>query len=192
MRFRTRPAPSRLAAALLAAVCGAPLGGCAYFTPTPTLMPERAEAQVNADLPVPQGFELARDRTWRHERSAYRRLKLTYARQDYLSKDRVVEFIRTNYPRQGWEVKFVYGLEEPRLILHKGIEECRVTVIEQGGTAPYTEFVLEVEPRQTPDGALVAGEQKQATTTIPTVPTRETNHAPNPFPPEPTEPGSSK
>ncbi|MCO5169657.1 MAG: hypothetical protein M9894_25240 [Planctomycetes bacterium] len=192
MRPTDRPVPSRLAAALLAAVCGAPLGGCAYFTPTPTLMPERAEAQVNADLPVPQGFELARDRTWRHERSAYRRLRLTYARQDYLSKERVVEFIKTNYPRQGWEVKFVYGLEEPRLILHKGIEECRVTVTEHGGTAPFTEFVVEVEPRQTPDGALVAGEQKQATTSIPAAPTRETNTSTSPFPPDTAEPGSSK
>jgi len=143
----------------LAAALGATttLGGCAYFAPTPTLMPGIAAAQINDDLPVPQGFELARDRTWRHERSAYRRLRLTYHREEYLSKERVVEFIRTQFPRSGWEVKFVYGLETPQLILHKGSEECRVTVTEDFGDA-FTEFLIEVEPRTTPDGALVANQ----------------------------------
>lgn len=183
-----RTAPTRLAFALLAAL-GAP--GCAYFAPTPTLMPGTAE--IGDDLPVPQGFELARDRTWRHERSAYRRLRLTYHREDYLSKERVVDFIRTNYPKHGWEVKFVYGLEAPKLILHKGSEECRITVIEDFGDA-FTEFVLEVEPRQTPDGALVANEvDVQATTSIPAIPetNNETNGSTTSVPasaPQPTTP----
>lgn len=156
--------------ALLAALAFAP--GCAYFAPTPTLMPGQAE--IGDDLPVPMGFELARDRTWRHERSAYRRLRVTYQRADYLSKERVVEFIRTNYPRQGWEVKFVYGLEAPKLILHKGSEECRITVSEDFGDA-FTEFVVEVEPRQTPEGALVANDlETRATTPVPTLPPAET------------------
>ncbi len=190
MRTTGRTAPTRLALTLLAALAGAP--GCAYFAPTPTLMPGTAE--VGDDLPVPQGFELARDRTWRHERSAYRRLRLTYTRQDYLSKERVVEFIRTNYPKHGWEVKFVYGLEAPKLILHKGSEECRVTVTEDFGDA-FTEFLVEVEPRQTPDGALVANEAPvQATTPIPTIPetNTETNPATSTAPTGEGQVGSSK
>ncbi len=186
----TRTAPTRLALALLAALAGAP--GCAYFAPTPTLMPGTAE--VGDDLPVPQGFELARDRTWRHERSAYRRLRLTYHRDDYLSKERVVEFIRTNYPKNGWEVKFVYGLEAPKLILHKGGEECRITITEDFGDA-FTEFLVEVEPRQTPDGALVANEVPiQATTPIPTPPETkpETNPPATTVPASASQPASSR
>lgn len=186
----TRTAPTRLALALLAALAGAP--GCAYFAPKPTLMPGTPE--VGADLPVPQGFELARDRTWRHERSAYRRLRLTYTREDYLSKERVVEFIRTHYPKHGWEVKFVYGLETPKLILHKGGEECRITVTEDFGDA-VTEFVVEVEPRLTPDGALVANEVAvEATAPIPILPETqiETNSVPASAPKPPVEPTTTE
>jgi hypothetical protein len=146
----------------LAVVVAAALSaGCAYFAPTPTLMPGSAKEQVTNDLPVPQGFELVRDRTWRHERSAYRRLRLTYKRNDYLAKERVVEFVQTNFPKHGWKVKFVYGLETPQLLLHKNGEECRLTILEDFGDA-FTEFTIEVEPRLTPDGGLVASEPRIA------------------------------
>lgn len=178
----------RLTLALAAALGTSMLGGCAYFAPTPTLMPGIATAQINDDLPVPQGFELARDRTWRHERSAYRRLRLTYHRGEYLSKERVVEFIRAQFPRHGWEVKFVYGLETPQLILHKGAEECRVTVTEDFGDA-FTEFLVEVEPRATPDGALVATDPS-----FPSTPetAAETNPASSGVAPTTTEADTSK
>lgn len=152
----------RLAIALTAALSA----GCAYFAPTPTLMPGSAQAQVTDDLPIPQGFELVRDRSWTHERSAYRRLRVTYRREDYLSKERVVEFVKTNFPKHGWQVKFVFGLETPQLLLHKGGEECRLTITEDFGDA-FTEYLVEVEPRTTPDGALVASEPAGPTPTIP-------------------------
>jgi hypothetical protein len=160
-----RPSPflPRLALCILAASTG----GCAYFAPKPTLMPETsADARVDEDLPTPEGFELVRDATWRHVRTDYRRLRLTYRREDYLSTERVVEFFRTQWPRSGWQVKFVYGLETKRLILHKGSEEARIDISEDFGDAK-TEFVIEVEPRTTPDGALVAADPA---TTIPTTP----------------------
>lgn len=178
----------RLTLALAAALGASTLGGCAYFAPTPTLMPGIAEAQINDDLPVPQGFELVRDKTWRHERSAYRRLRLTYHREKYLSKERVVEFIRAQFPLRGWEVKFVYGLETPQLILHKGSEECRVTISEDFGDA-FTEFMVEVEPRTTPDGALVATDPSFPSTTGTAA---ETNPATGDIAPTTTEVDTSK
>lgn len=186
-----RSVPSRLTLALAAALGASTLGGCAYFEPTPTLMPTIAAAQVNTDLPVPQGFELDRDRTWRHERSDYRRLRLTYHRPDYLSKERVVEFIRTQFPRQGWEVKFVYGLETPQLILHKGAEECRVTVTEDFGDA-FTEFLVEVEPRTTPDGAIVATDPSSSLNPSTSEATAETNPSTSSVAPTTTQVDTSK
>lgn len=158
-----RPSPILLRLALSAVALAS--GGCAYFAPKPTLMPETsAEQRVDDDLPTPDGFELVRDQTWRHVRTDYRRLRLTYRRLDYLSTERVVEFFQSQWPRAGWQVKFVTGLETKRLILHKGSEEARIEVTEDFGDA-RTDFVIEVEPRTTPDGALVAADPG---TTIPT------------------------
>ncbi len=141
--------PLLLGLALLSAA------GCARFQPTPTLMAANEADQVQRDLPVPEGFELDRDATLRHERSAYRRLHLVYRRDGYLSQERVSEFVRNVYPKVGWEVRFVYGLEPAHVVLHKGHEECRVAIREDSGDGS-TELVLDIEPRQTPDGALVA------------------------------------
>jgi hypothetical protein len=121
----------------------------------PPLDPAPATAQVDRDLPVPDGFELVRDASYRHERSSFRRLLLTYRRKEYLAKENVVDFIKARYPREGWEVTFVYGLETPHIVLTKGDEEVRATVSEDFGDT-FTQVVFEVEPRQTPDGSLVA------------------------------------
>ncbi len=129
--------------------------GCAYFQDTPTLAPAQGEVVLNQDLPVPEGFELREDATLRHERTSFRRMRLAYRRPDYLSQERVLEFVKTAYPAQGWEVEFVTGIETAQILLIKGSEECRITVFEDFGDA-YTDMVVEVEPRQTPRGGMVA------------------------------------
>lgn len=129
--------------------------GCAYFEETPTLAPAQGEVVLNRDLPVPEGFELREDATLRHERTSFRRMRLAYRRPDYLSQERVLEFVKTAYPAQGWEVEFVTGIETAQVILIKGSEECRITVFEDFGDA-FTDMVVEVEPRQTPRGGMVA------------------------------------
>jgi len=129
--------------------------GCAYFQETPTLAPAQGEVVLNQDLPVPEGFELREDATLRHERTSFRRMRLAYRRPDYLSQERVLEFVKTAYTAQGWEVEFVTGIETAQVVLIKGSEECRITVFEDFGDA-YTDMVVEVEPRQTPRGGMVA------------------------------------
>src|SRR5262245_46678749 len=124
-------------------------GGCAYFMPTPTLRPATGESVVNRDLPAPEEFVLIKDETFRHERSAYRRLRLTYRRPDYLSQERVLEFVKQAYPEAGWKTEFVHGLEVAEIIFSKATEECRITVQE---VDDFTQMIVEVEPRQTPNG----------------------------------------
>jgi hypothetical protein len=176
-------------------------GGCAYFTPTPTLMPATGEAVVNRDLPVPEEFVLIQDETFRHERSAYRRLRLTYRRPDYLSQERVLEFVKQAYPGAGWKTEFVHGLEVAEVIFTKATEECRVTV--QEDSDGFTQMVVEVEPRQTPSGGLVARSTWDARTDVPvaepppasvaaTSSASGTEAGQNPATAEAAEPGQSK
>lgn len=145
--------------------------GCAYFQDTPTLAPAQGEVVLNQDLPVPEGFELREDATLRHERTSFRRMRLAYRRPDYLSQERVLEFVKTAYPAKGWEVEFVTGIETAQVVLIKGSEECRITVFEDFGDA-FTDMVVEVEPRQTPRGGMVARSTwKEGDAAIPEAPT---------------------
>lgn len=150
-----RRRPATLSALALAGLTSLGGGGCAYFSDTPVLAPATGEVVLTQDVPVPEGFELREDDTLRHERTAYRRLRLSYRRPDYLSQERVLEFVRQVYPAHGWKVEFVTGLETAKVILTKGSEECRVTVSEDFGDA-FTDMLVEVEPRTTPQGGLVA------------------------------------
>ncbi len=129
--------------------------GCAYFTPTPPLQPEPVERLEAADLPVPEKFALDRAKSHRHERSAYRQLKLTYRRDEYLGQERAQEFFLRHLPAQGWETVFVYGLDQRKLLFFKGDEECHVRIHEDFGDR-FTQIVMEIQPRETPEGDLVA------------------------------------
>jgi hypothetical protein len=131
--------------------------GCAYFQHNPVLDPISKTEFVNNDLPVPEKFELDRKASWRHERSTYRRLKLVYRREGYLSEERVAEFVKTAFPTHGWETVFQYGLENYKFVFAKGAEECRVEILEDFGDR-FTEFHVIVEPRTTPDGDMVGRE----------------------------------
>jgi len=132
--------------------------GCAYLRYKPPLEAQESTAYVNDDLPIPVGFELDKHASWRHERSTYRRFKLVYRAQDYYSAERAAEFIRARYPAAGWETTFVTGVEETHFVFEKGPEECRVDVRQDFGDC-FTEFVVTVEPRRTPEGEMVAREQ---------------------------------
>lgn len=129
--------------------------GCAYFTPTPPLQPEPPERSIAADLPVPEKFVLDRGKSRRHERSAFRQLALTYRRAEYLGAERAQEFFLRHLPAQGWKTAFVYGMKERKILLTKGAEECSVRIRENFGDR-FTEVVIEVQPRETPEGELVA------------------------------------
>lgn len=146
----------RLAILTLLAVLGCS-SGCAYFKPNHRLISKAQEEQVDTDLPVPQGFELDPSRSYRHQRSTYRRFQLVYRAEEYLGEDRVRDFLRDFFPRAGWETAFVYGLETSKFVFFKGPEECRVEVSEDFGDR-FTEISIVVEPRKTPDGELVARE----------------------------------
>lgn len=140
---------------VLAAAVGLSGSGCAYFADYQALPPAERQTYVNADLPVPAGFVLDRGASLRHERSSYRKLRLVFRRQEYLSEERTAEFVKNAFQQEGWELDFQYGLEEIKFIFHKGPEECRVAVKEDFGDR-LTELFVEVEPRTTPDGAAVA------------------------------------
>ncbi|MDC3378926.1 hypothetical protein OAX78_01420 [Planctomycetota bacterium] len=129
--------------------------GCAYFTPTPQLMAENADVQVETDLPVPQGFVLDPGQSMTHERSSFRRMHLVYKRDAYLGQERVSEFVRQFYPEAGWQLDFVYGLETYKLILTRDSEECSIEVAEDFGDA-FTTMTITLEPRRTPEGGYVA------------------------------------
>jgi hypothetical protein len=128
--------------------------GCAYFASYPVLQSASPDEFVSVDLPVPEGFEIASQDSWRHERSTYRRYKLIYQREDYLRHERVQEFVHAAYTRAGWDLEFQYGFEEVKLLFTKGSEECLVSIKEDFGDRS-TQFVVEVQPRTTPDGGLV-------------------------------------
>src|SRR5258706_14435427 len=99
--------PTTLATLVLVLGLGLVAPGCA--APPPTLLTQNEQTWVNRDLPVPEGFALDEGRTWRHERSRFRRLRLVYTRADYLGRARVAEFVRDQVPAQGWTVTVVCG-----------------------------------------------------------------------------------
>ncbi|MCA8921061.1 MAG: hypothetical protein KDD82_04585 [Planctomycetes bacterium] len=129
--------------------------GCAYFAENPPLQPEAQGKLVNDDVPAPMEFALNRSTSWRHNRSAYRKLHLVYERHEYLGQDQVAEFVEEVFPKAGWEVAFKYGLETQKYVLYKDDEECRVEVAEDFGDR-FTTIVIDVEPRVTPRGKTVA------------------------------------
>ena len=137
---------------LLTSLIWAP--GCAYFQTNPPLEPAPAEARVTADLPVPEGFQLDRNSSYRHERSTYRRLKLVYRAEEYLGEERTRQFCEKAFIEAGWNIAFIYGLETTKMILARGAEECRILIWEDFGDR-FTQLEVEVEPRQTPEGDLV-------------------------------------
>lgn len=134
--------------------------GCAYFQHNPVLDPVSKAEYVNGDLPAPEKFELDRQASWRHERSTYRRLKLVYRREGYLSEERVAEFIKTAFPAHGWDLVFQYGLEGYKFVFNKGAEECRIEIFEDFGDR-FTEYHVEVEPRMTTEGDMVGRQEYQ-------------------------------
>ncbi|MEZ6187355.1 MAG: hypothetical protein R3F62_20380 [Planctomycetota bacterium] len=134
---------------------GALFTGCAYFQDNPPLTPEAKGKLVNDDVPAPMEFTLNRTTSWRHNRSAYRKLHLVYERHEYLGEDQVAEFVEQAFPGQGWEVAFKYGLETQKFVLYKEDEECRVEITEDFGDR-FTRMVIDVEPRVTPRGKTVA------------------------------------
>lgn len=129
--------------------------GCAYFADNPPLKPEAEGKLVNADVPAPMEFTLNRAASWRHNRSAYRKLHLVYERHEYLGQDEVATFVEEVFPESGWEVAFKYGLDTQKYVLYKDDEECRVEVTEDFGDR-FTKVVIDVEPRVTPRGKTVA------------------------------------
>ena len=117
--------------ALLALLAGSP--GCAYFATYGPLEQAPADTLVAKDVPVPQGFKLDKTNSWKHERSSFRQLQLVYRRSEYLSEDRVREFFKSEYPQAGWELTFLWGLDETKMIFTKDDEECLVRIFEDFG-----------------------------------------------------------
>ena len=149
-----------LLAVLAALLSTAP--GCAYFRSNPKLVSQSKVEQADTDLPIPLGFTMDTSDSFRHKRSDFRRFRLVYRQEGYLGYDRVVEFMKEQYPAAGWVMQFMYGLETTKFIFNKGADECRVEVIEDFGDA-FVEFRVEVEARKTPSGDLVA---RSATTSL--------------------------
>ena len=110
--------------ALLASLSGAQ--GCAYFQENPPLEARPPVEFVASDMPIPEGFRMDTRASWRHERSNFRTFKLLYRRAEYLSETRVREFFRERYPEAGWELVFLYGVDETQLVFKKDAEECLV------------------------------------------------------------------
>lgn len=140
---------------VLAAALGMSGSGCAYFAEYPELPPAERASFVNPDLPVPVGFTFDRGGSLRHERSSYRKLRLVFRREEYLSEERTAEFVKNAFTQEGWKLDFQYGLEAINFIFTKGPEECRIQVHEDFSDR-LTEMVVEVDPRTTPDGGAVA------------------------------------
>lgn len=130
-------------------------GGCAYFSATPPLNAGSPEEQVAADVPAPEGFKLDRSGSHKHERDGYRRYDLTYRQNEYLSEERVREFVKKAYVAAGWKIRFLWGLEDSRFILTRGPEECEVHIFEDFGDR-FTQMDVSVRPRETPDGMVVS------------------------------------
>ena len=137
---------------MLALLASSP--GCAYFDSNGPLERASAESMVAADIPVPVGFKLDKTNSWKHERSSFRKVQLVYRRAEYLSEERVREFFKTQYPQSGWELTFLWGLEETKMIFTKDAEECLVRIWEDFGDR-YTQVEVQVLPRRTPDGTYV-------------------------------------
>ena len=130
-------------------------GGCAYFSATPPLNTGPPSEQVATDVPAPEGFKLDRSGSHKHERDGYRRYELTYRQNEYLSEERVREFVKKAYTAAGWKIRFMWGLEDSHFILTRGPEECEVHVFEDFGDR-FTQMDVKVQPRETPDGMVVS------------------------------------
>lgn len=148
-RFARLLSPVLLSGALLFS------GGCAYFSATPPLNEGNPDQQVAKDVPAPEGFIMDRAGSHKHERDGYRRFDLTYRRTEYLSEDRVREFVKKAYTAAGWKIRFMWGLEDTHLILTRGPEECEIHAFEDFGDR-YTQMDVNVRPRETPDGMVVS------------------------------------
>lgn len=134
--------------------------GCAYFAATPPLDLADAEVHATQDVPVPQGFVMDKSASHKHERDGFRRYQLVYRRTEYLSEERVREFVQQTYTRAGWKLRFLWGLEESNFLFVRGAEECEVRVSEDFGDR-FTTLQVWVRPRETPDGSLVAAKSLQ-------------------------------
>lgn len=134
--------------------------GCAYFAATPPLDIADAEVHATKDVPVPQGFVMDKSASHRHQRDGFRRYELVYRRTEYLSEQRVREFVQQTYTRAGWKLRFLWGLEESNFLFVRGAEECEVRVSEDFGDR-FTTLHVRVRPRETPDGSLVASKSLQ-------------------------------
>jgi hypothetical protein len=107
------------------------------------------------DVPIPRGYGIDYGQSRRYQRSGFRKVSLLYRQSHYAGETRDRAFVKRYYTRAGWKLKFVYGLDASKFIFHKGSEECRVEV-KQNLRRHYTEIKIEIEPRRTPSGAMVA------------------------------------
>jgi hypothetical protein len=107
------------------------------------------------DVPIPLGYKIDYGQSRRYQWGHFRKVSMVYRQRYYKGETRDRAFVKREFPKVGWELKFVYGLDAAKFIFHKGNEECRVEV-EQDFRHYYTEIRVVIEPRKTPTGAVVA------------------------------------
>ena len=136
------------------------ISGCAYVGSGP--YPEPSQPLVFAkDVPKLPGFELDPSLSWRHEREGFRRVELLYRSQGAVPDDFAVEeetdddyvrgaearkLVKQGLVRRGWQLGFVYGMHDTKMLFTKQGEECLVTVSERP-LAFRTEVQFQIRPR---------------------------------------------
>ena len=136
--------------------------------PKPKKEPIPQGERAFKDVPMPAGYTIDYSQSRQFQRTNYRRVSLLYRHSRYMGETRDRAFVKRFFPRAGWKLRFVYGLDASKFIFHKGNEECRVEVQEHARHR-YTEIRIEIEPRKTPSGAMVARDTPTGTVKAGTV-----------------------